>query len=143
MIYIYTGLNIHNASLIRVKCTDQNVWKIQDGNIFIPMKSMSSPIIDGGVHPRIAVGRMASILTHYKVDDIVVISCCNPDIINFMGEAISLKLFPREQLKIVLLNEDSTDVLYSGSMSEDGYLGDGWPYGFFNYDYKEAMKCNM
>lgn len=139
MIYIYTGLNIHKTNFIRVKCTDPNVWTVSDGNVFIPMKARHSPLIDGGVHPKISVERMASIIENYKTGDIIVVSCCNPDIINFMGELVACS-WPADHLKIVLLNEDNTGVVFNGSMTKEGYLEDGWPFGFFNYEYEEMKK---
>lgn len=132
MIYVYCGLNIHKTSFIRVKCTDATLWKIKDGNVFIPMKARTSLLIDGGVHPQIAISQhLVPILIGHKNDDIIVLSCTNEHVLSTFGHLIYYKKFDPSQLKIVLLNEDSTGIIYEGTFNEEGFLTEGWPFGFF------------
>lgn len=135
MIYVYCGLNIDKTAFIRVKCIDANLWKIKDGNVFIPMKAKTSLLIDGGVHPQNAIQQhLVPILIGHKNDDIIVLSCTNEHVLSTFGHLIYYKKFDPSQLKIVLLNEDSTGVLFEGSFDEDGLIDKDWPFGFFNHD---------
>lgn len=132
MIYVYCGLNIHKTSFIRVKCTDATLWKIKDGNVFIPMKARTSLLIDGRVHPQIAVQEhLVPILLGHKNDDIIILSCTNEHVLSTFSYLIYHKKFDPSQLKIVLLNEDSTGVLFEGTFNEDGFIDNGWPFDFF------------
>ena len=63
----------------------------------------------------------------------VYISVCTDVIPCYIGHLIYEKKLTKDDVRLILLNDDNTEIVGTFSYTDDGIVEKNWPFGFFSW----------
>jgi len=135
-ITFYVGMNIQN---LKFNCGGGPVG-IANGIVCYHYGSTHRELIENRLHPQKIAEKVLYEIQYCAGNWDLHISTHSDVPINLVGALIHEGVIQADDVRVIVMSDDNLSVLKESTFNEGGYL-ENWPYGFFEFDKKEAKRA--
>lgn len=135
-ITLYIGMNVQR---FQFQLSHTGPEELVGSTLYYNVGSTHRVMIEEGLHPQKIAEKVLKDIKHCSGNFDLHISTHSDVPLNLIGHLIHDKIINKDDVKIVIMSDDNTEIESVSSYDEKGFLLN-WPYGFFEFDANKAIR---